>query len=85
MGEEEAYSLIAYSYSKFVLLIFASYHVRLFFVMCIYFLTSDGLRDKEPGFDSRKGQDFFLPTVSKPALGPTQPPIQWLPGLFLQE
>jgi hypothetical protein len=31
------------------------------------------------GFDSRQGLGTFLSTtVSRPALGPTQPPIQWL-------
>jgi hypothetical protein len=27
-----------------------------------------------------KGEIFLLSTMSKPALGPTQPPIQWVPG-----
>jgi hypothetical protein len=33
------------------------------------------------GFDSRQGLGIFLFTnVSRPALRPTQPPIQWIPG-----
>jgi len=31
-------------------------------------------------FDSRRGLGIFLVTMSRPALVPTQPPIQWEPG-----
>ena len=32
-----------------------------------------------PGIEFRCGRDF--PHLSIPALGPTQPPVQWVPGL----
>jgi hypothetical protein len=35
------------------------------------------------GFDPRQGQRIFpLASVSRPALGPTQPPVQWVPGVL---
>jgi len=40
--------------------------------------TSYGLDG--PGIKSRLGRDF--PHLSRPALGPTQPPVQWVLGLF---
>jgi hypothetical protein len=44
-----------------------------------------GLQAGLPGLDFRKGQVIFLyPTASRPALGLTQPSVQWVPGALFQ-
>jgi hypothetical protein len=41
------------------------------------------LRSGRPEFFSRQGQEIFLSTTaSRPALGPTQSSIQWVPASF---
>jgi hypothetical protein len=38
---------------------------------------------RRSGFDPRQGQRIFpLSSMPKPALGPTQPPVQWVPGVL---
>jgi hypothetical protein len=43
----------------------------------------DDRADRTSGFDPRRGQRIFpLASVSRPALGPCQPPVQWVPGVL---
>jgi hypothetical protein len=42
-----------------------------------------GLDDRAIGVRSRQGQMIFpLSSVPRPALGPTQPPVQWVTGVL---
>jgi hypothetical protein len=44
-------------------------------------IVASGIALDDRGFDSRQGLGSFLfTTASRPALGPTQPPIQWVLG-----
>jgi hypothetical protein len=43
----------------------------------------DGTWSGRPGFKSQKGKIFFFSIASRPALRPTQPPIQWVPWELL--
>jgi hypothetical protein len=43
--------------------------------------TALGYKLEDRRFESRQGLGIFLfTTATRPALGPTQPPVQWLPG-----
>jgi hypothetical protein len=51
------------------------------------FHTSEANRDGSFGIATGYGMDveiFLLSTASRPVLGTTQPPIQWIPEAFSQ-
>jgi hypothetical protein len=45
-----------------------------------YGLDDRGVKVKSPG----RVKNFYFSALSKPTLGPTQPPIQWVPGSFFR-
>ena len=63
----------SFSYIHFV---FYSQHLRIR-DDAVGIATRYGLEG--PGIESRWGRDF--PHLSRPAPRPTQPPVQWVPGL----
>jgi hypothetical protein len=66
-----------YPLALYVVITFCEIDVLLF--MMHY--DSDGLRDARPEFDSLHEQDISLHcTPFRPGVGPTQPPLQWVPG-----
>jgi hypothetical protein len=52
-------------------------------VSSVSIVSDYGLDDRAIGVRSRQGQRIFpLSSVSRPALGPTQPPVKWVPGVL---
>jgi hypothetical protein len=68
---------------KRIYLDFVHLYLLLILYLNIYlfylFIVATRCRLDGPGIESRLGRDF--PHASRPALGLTQPPMQWVPGL----
>jgi hypothetical protein len=63
---------------------FSDLNIILYHYLCLLLRQySVWLRAGRSGFDPRQGQRIFpLAPVSRPALGPTQPPVQWVLGVL---
>jgi hypothetical protein len=80
------YEILAGVLSRWLIERFLCYSAPLFQLLRLYscmlgssvgIATGYGLDGQ--GIESRCGRDF--PHLSRPALGLTQPPVQWVPGL----
>jgi hypothetical protein len=70
-------------YAQFCCDFVAIFGLRMRLAAEIAQLYSAGYRLDDRGFDSCHGLGIFLFTgASRPALEPTQSPIQWVPGAF---
>jgi hypothetical protein len=54
------------------------YKIERTIVQAIVRRLATGCINKSSNFESQKGQELILSTSSRPTVGPTQSPIQWI-------
>jgi hypothetical protein len=82
MGDSTPPLVLSFAYNFIGRKTFIEFYIQTFTVYTSRY--SNSLRVGRPrGRISSSGRvkNFLLSTSSRPALGPTQPPIQWVPGL----